>query len=440
MVNLVLIVALLLPFQIALNPSEGIDLASIRAIIIALFFLWLAIGLKKKRVEIKKGFISALILIFLFINLASIIVSRNTDWSIRKLLFIFSIFPIYFLVSSLISNSRMAERTTKFLVFGGSLAAMVGIVQFFLQFIIGLEKTYSLWAQYMAVPFLGNTFSRVVLENPSWLVNISGKTYLRAVSVFPDPHMLSFYLGLLMPLSLGMALKFKKPAYFFSFGAIFLCNILTFSRGGYVGLLAGLVAILFVFWSRFSIKYKIASFLIATVAIGILFFPGPVSNRLFSSLNLREGSNMGRLEMWEKAYAVSLSNPLLGVGIGNYPLEVKPSADYREPIYAHNTYLDIASESGILNAFVWIAILAMSIAAFIKKAGREKLFLWLAIGLIIFSVHSMFETALYSPTVLTLLLFIISFANIDVEKCPPGVFACRRGRDLLLAEKNEKIV
>jgi len=415
MFNLILVLSLFLPFQIALNPTQGIDLASIRVFIILLFFLWLANGLKNKRIVVKNNLVSALIAVFLFLNLASLAVSRNTDWSLRKLMFVFSIFPIYFVFVSAVGSKEKMEKVIKFLIWGGVAAALVGIIQFFLQFAIGLEKTYSFWAHYVIVPFLGNTFSGVVLENPSWLVNISGKTYLRAMSVFPDPHMFSFYLGLLIPLSLGLALRFKKILYFLFFAVLGLADILTFSRGGYLGLLAGLLASLFVLWGRFGAKYKTISVLVVVLAVGILFFPGPISNRLTSSLNLKEGSNAGRFEMWEKAYAVSLNNPFLGVGIGNYPLEVKPSADYREPIYAHNTYLDIAAETGILNAVVWILIILVSIKSFLKKIKKDNLFFWLTISLVVFSVHSIFETAIYSPVVLTLLLIIISFANIEIK-------------------------
>jgi putative inorganic carbon (hco3(-)) transporter len=414
MFKLILALLLYLPFQIALNPAQGVDLASIRVFVLLVFFLWLAKGLKDKKIIIKNSLATALVAIFLFLSSASIVVSQNSDWSLRKLMFIFSIFPIYFVASAIINNQWKTEKAVKYLVWSGVAVSLIGIIQFILQFVIGLEKTYRLWAEYIIVPFLGNTFSGVVLENPSWLVNISGKTYLRATAIFPDPHMLSFYLGLLIPLSFGIALKFKKPAYFFGFSALFLCDILTFSRGGYLGILAGLVAIFFLPWRRMGKKYKSISMLAVILIAGALFLPGPVSNRLISSLNLKEGSNAGRFEMWKKAYVVSLDSPLLGVGIGNYPLEVKPSADYREPIYAHDTYLDIAAETGMVNAGIWILLILTSITSFFRKS-KEDIFFWLAISLIVFSVHSIFETAVYSPVVLTLFLIIISFSNVDIK-------------------------
>lgn len=415
MYKFILFLCFYLPFQVALNPTQGIDLSSIRAIIILLFLLWLAKGLKEKRIIIKKSLVTALILIFLFLNSLSFAVSCNMEWSVRKLLFLFSIFPIYFVVSDIVSSSDKMEKMVRFLIWGGSFAALVGIVQFFLQFAIGLEKTYRFWANYVSIPFLGNAFSKAVLENPSWLVNISGKTYLRATATFPDPHMFSFFLGILIPLAIGLFLKAKKIRYLLIAAALFLADILTFSRGGYVGLFAGSAAMFFMFWSKFSIRYKITAFSAGIFILSVLFIRSPISERFWSSLNLAEGSNAGRLEMWEKAGKVTLDKPFLGVGIGNYPLEIKPSAGYREPIYAHNTYLDIASETGIMNALAWIGILAFSMKVFLKKSREESLFLWLAVSMVIFSAHSLVETAIYSPVVLTLFLIVIGFSNVRTK-------------------------
>jgi len=102
----------------------------------------------------------------------------------------------------------------------------------------------------------------------------------------------------------------------------------------------------------------------------------------------------------------------MGVGIGNYPLEIKATADYREPIYAHNTYLDIAAETGLVSLLFWLLVLGTALATFLKKARRSPLFLFCALSIIIFSAHSLVETAIYSPVVLTLFLIILSFSGI----------------------------
>lgn len=413
MFRLFLSLALYLPFQLAINPTEGIDLASIRVFILLLATLWLSEGLRTKKALIKGGFQSVIIVFFLFLSFLSIIMAKNTDWSTRKLLFLFSVFPIYFVAVSIINSKEKLLKVSKALVISGTAAAAIGIVQFFSQFIFGLKKVYNLWADFIMPPFLGHSLSKAVTENPSWLVNVSGRTYLRSTSLFPDPHMFSFFLGMLIPVSLGLFLRDKRKIYLVFFAILTIADILTFSRGGYLGLFSGVTALFVFSWKKISLRFRIATMILVLVAGLALLVPSPISSRFFSSFNLKEGSNKGRIEMWQKAWEVTKDSPFLGVGIGNYPLEVKASADYREPIYAHNTYLDISAETGIAAAILWLALILFTLVKFINKSKEDVLFLYFAVGLIIFSVHSLVETGIYSPVVLTLFLILVSFSQID---------------------------
>jgi O-antigen ligase len=426
--TLLLLLTAYLPFQLALNPTAGVDLASIRVLILLIFFLWLAQSLKKKRLVIKSTLLTGLIIIFLFLNILSVVVAVNTDWSLRKLMYLLSIFPLYFAIISIINKKEQAHRLIMAIVYSGVAVAGLGIVQFLLQFIIGLEQTYKLWADYVVVPFLGQSFGEAVLANPSWLVNIAGATYLRATATFPDPHMLSFYLGMVAPLALGLALiqKKKKIIWASSLAIILVADVLTFSRGGYLGLFAGGVMLAIIFWNKAGKKYKGGVLLAISIIMIAFFAPSPVSRRFSSSFNFKEGSNQGRIEIWRQAAGTIAEHPIIGVGLGNYALAVKPTATYREPIYAHNTYLDIAAETGITNALIWLSLLGVVGLNFLKQGRSDAMALMLAVSIVIFATHSLVETALYSPVVLALLLILISFSNIRTyafgEKLLPGNF------------------
>ena len=167
------------------------------------------------------------------------------------------------------------------------------------------------------------------------------------------------------------------------------------------------------FWKEIGKRYKLTAAGIISLLIVVLAIPSPISQRFFSSFNLKEGSNKGRIETWNKALKVAENNFLTGVGIGNYPLEIKSTADYREPIYAHNTYLDIAVETGAPNALVWLSLLLLAAITCIKR--KQAMFLCLSASIVTFAAHSMVETAIYSPVVLSLLLIIISFSNIETN-------------------------
>jgi len=318
-------------------------------------------------------------------------------------------------VSATIDSAEKMAKMAKALIFSGMAVSLIGIIQFGLQFIAGLEWTYKFWSDHIVIPFLGKSFGKAVLDNPSWLVNVSGKTYLRATSVFPDPHMFSFYLGMLIPLAIGLLfyLKKRKGWIVFSLIIFLVADLLTFSRGGYLGIFAGAVLTVGLFWKKINFKYKMVSLAIASLVVITLILPSSVSHRFYSIFNLNEGSNQGRIEIWKKASDILQDNFLIGVGIGNYPLEIKPTADYREPIYAHNTYLDIGLDSGIFNAIIWIWFIVLIFFDFLKKGKNNSLFLMVAVSITVFSVHSLVETAIYSPVVLTLFLILAALSNIE---------------------------
>jgi len=409
MFNFFLLFCLYLPFQVALNPILGIDLASIRVLILVLLGAWLYISIKNK----KKIFIFdiqfKLILIFLFLTSISLFFAQNYVWSLRKLFYLFSIFPLYFIARNLLNKKERRLKVISRLVFSGAVLSFIGIIQFFSQLFWSHEKISNFYLKFIGPTFWGESFTQLVAAHSSWLVNISGRNYFRAISVFPDPHTFSMFLGMLLPLALSLLLFYKKNKLWLgSFLLIFLADILTFSRGAYLGILVGLLLFVFVFWRKISQKNKI----IIGVATGLFFLVSavnPISQRFLSSFNFKEGSNLGRIKIWEKSLEVIKQKPVFGTGIGNFPLEINQDENYRNPIYSHNTYLDIAVEGGILSGVIWILILLITLRKFWFMSKNNLLYIGLTSSLIIFSVHSLVETGIYSPMVLALFLILISY-------------------------------
>jgi len=441
MKKILLFFAFFLPFQFALNPAPGIDLSIARLFIVLAFFVWLINGLIKNVIMISHNYITWGLLIFLSFGLLSFIKAEETGWAIRKFLVFLSIFPLYFLVSSVFKKTDFSKISLA-LIISSTIVGFLGILQFLSQFILGSDAVFNFWSKYLAKFFLGEAFGQAVITNPSWWVNISGHTFLRATSVFPDPHMLSFFLGMTLPLFIPLILKKRfslKLSWFYGFMAsiVFIALVLTFSRGGYIGLLVSGLWLLYYFFSsrlnELGKKQKLGLAFIACILLLIIFFVPSVKERLFSSLNFEEGSVAGRLEIWHQAFSVWLKNFWLGVGIGNYSYYLNPLYEYRLPVYAHNTYLDIAVEVGIFGLITWLSIFVYAILKLIKllwlkmencqfKAGRpwdEKFKIQgaaLIASLVYFSVHTFFETPIYSPQILPLLMIILGMASIVITK------------------------
>lgn len=403
-------ISFFLPFQFALNPANDIDLAIIRIIIPLFFVFCLPFVAKKNIFPYLKNKPVYCFLIFLFLAAFSLLFSDNFSWSLRKLFFIFSFAPLFFLALYFFIKPKNWRPAIMTLVAGAAALSLLAIIQFSLQFIFGIDSVYNFLASYIAPFFLGNSFSQAVLTYPSWLVNSEGATYMRAVANFPDPHMLAYYLGMLIPWSIALwatSKNHKKLFFIFSL-LIILADIVTFTRGSYVALIASTFIVLPIV-SRNAAK-KLLFGIIIFIFLLITMPHGPVTGRFVSSFDTQEGSNQGRLLNWRQAASVITAHPL-GVGIGMYSLSIKPDANYREPIYAHNLYLDIAAELGIPAALVFIAFLFLVFKNFWQAAPKNQFFVAGVASLAIFSIHSLVENPLYSVHVLPLLLILTALGS-----------------------------
>ncbi|OGI27737.1 MAG: hypothetical protein A2359_02760 [Candidatus Moranbacteria bacterium RIFOXYB1_FULL_43_19] len=404
-----IIIIFLLPLQFALNVGDNIDLATTRILVPAIFLLWISSGLARKRIWIANRSETWLLISFLFLSSFSLWAGLDPDKGIRKILYLLSIFPIYFVAADLARDAKFRIKMIKTIWASGSLAAAVGIAQFLFPFLAGLDSTVAIWKK-MAPFFLGNSFGKLVAGNPSWLVNISGNTWMRAFGFFPDPHMFSFFVSLCFFVGIGyFAWEKKRKWKALALAAVvlmFFGIFFSFSRGAYLGAAAGSLFFLVAHLSRSKELVKFAAVAAGLIILSAVIFPGTARNRLASAFNLKEGSNAQRLKNWEQAVGVVRDYPLLGIGMGSYASYVDPISGERSSIYAHNTFLDISAETGILNGLVFLSLILVSLWRNI--ASKNILNLGIASGLVYFLVHGIFDTSIWSPQVMVMLLVILA--------------------------------
>lgn len=419
---------LLLPFQFALSPVEGIDLAIIRLITAGIVGVWLLHGLSSQKLFFPQGTTIFLISGFLTLSFCSALWAENGGFSLRKSFFFLSFFPLFFVLSALFFENK-ASRThlLQSLVVGATVSAGVGIGLFLLQFVVGVSRVFTLLTEDILPFFLGSAFAQSVAEHPSLLVNISGVTLLRASSVFPDPHMFSLYVALALPVALGFFLNSSSGKEKWVWGVattlLFTAVLLSFSRGAYVALLFGLIPFFFLsgIWNAWNSR-KRWIFLIGTLVFCGILVLGPTGNRFFSSFSGDDGSNRERLRLWSEAVSHIGEHPFFGVGLGNYPLLVNPGAVYRDPIYAHNLFLDVAVELGLIGLFFLMAPFAQAIsrALFWWRKQRDWQALSVVGALFIFLGHSFFETPIFSVHILpTIILFLAIGVSYKYDKKHP---------------------
>jgi O-antigen ligase len=398
----------LLPFQFALSPFADFDIAIVRLFIVGIIFFYLAYSLYKKKLFIPKGWIITLLTAFVMWILFSLFFTPVPTWTVRKIIFIVSIAPLAFILSTLFiykpSTKKYLLRAT---VLGAMCISIVGIVQFILQFIISLNSLLIIWTK-LTPFFLGGAFSKSVIMHNSWLVNVAGTDLMRAVAFFPDPHIFAFYLGLIIPMSIALFFTTKNYFWLISFAVLLTADLLTFSRGGYIGLCVGLASFVFLLWPNISAKIQHLIIGLLLIFAFVLFIPNnPITNRLASSFDHTDGSNTERIELWREATEQILQRPFIGTGLGAYSYVINPQTNYRTPFYVHNLALDITVELGIIGLVLFFGIfIALLIILF--KNRIDFIALCSVTSVIIFLTHSLFDTPIFSVHIFPLLMLLIS--------------------------------
>lgn len=399
---------LLLPFTFALNPTPGIDLSLSRVLAPVIFLVWLFQSLKDRSVLIDRRPRFWLFTVFLFLACISIFWAIDETRALKKILFLFPFFSLYFPVYDATRDLRLRTRMCKALFAGTFLAAVLGLFQFLLQFILGLQSALLLLAKTTVPFFQGANFGKLILEYPSWLVNINGRTIMRAFGSFPDPHLFSLYLNLALPLGIWLYLKEKRWWYLAGSTFIMLASLFSFSRAAYLSLAGGIIFFLMFSSILNVVRKKPATFFLVGLVIFLVgITPNPISQRFYASFNIKEGSNSGRLAMWKKGLEITGHYPLTGVGLGNFSRYIEPQSEERNPIYAHNLLIDFASETGIFSALALLFALVAPIIDFLQTRTLPKKII--AASFAIFLIQNIFETPFYSVHVFPLVITLLAF-------------------------------
>jgi O-antigen ligase len=247
----------------------------------------------------------------------------------------------------------------------------------------------------------------------------------RATSAFPNPNVLGVYLSALSPLVIGLALYYfkgtKKVLMLFISLLVTLGIVLTFSRGT---ALAFYVSILFLSILR---KNKIISFSLIILLL-IFFFVMPQNIKDWAKkINYNPivfMLNIDRISIYKNTLNMIKHHPLIGVGVNTFSKnylqyklpEIGEDAKTGDSMYAHNHFLHMAGEIGLLGlaVFVWLLIRLFKRNFHVYKNLDSDFYqitlLSLIACLIAFLVNGLTETSLYYSRVAMIFWYLTGFS------------------------------
>lgn len=234
----------------------------------------------------------------------------------------------------------------------------------------------------------------------------------RIYATFPTPNDFGCYLVMVIPFLITVfftKLRLKAAKFLLAglFILLFSCLIMTVSRGAWFAFMAS-VLFLAVWIYPVGLLFLMLSLIIAVTHP---FFPPVIKERLsnfFSGFDTTSVSDPGSVErkiFWQAGWKMFMSRPWIGLGLGTFMFNFREfvAENYRYgPAYAHNCYLQMLSEMGVIGLVSFLSILIIFLYNGIKIAhNRRETFSWYILlgsmaAVLGYSVQMVVDTIFYS--------------------------------------------
>ncbi len=339
----ILALAVLVPLAVVPNADDA-TLAKeivVDAVVFGCALLW-AMGSGKVAMTFKRTPVDLMIGVYFVLGASSVLTSDYAYAGIDRLLRLGAYFTLFFLCVNFLRDRKDVERIMWGVVVSGAIVSVYGIVQ-----------------------YSGHGFL-FPMEGESFRLNYEPRSF----STLGHPNLFGGFTVIAIFMCLGLFLGCERGQNVWrrlflggAMGIMVIALLMSKSRGAWIGFACGLgsVMLMNVGWIIRRIWALAAG---GVVLAALLYFALPdwVGERLISGAAVRS-----RLVMWDGALEMVGDSPLFGKGIGLFRVYFP---EYRGNDYwlkgvdqnvghAHNEFLEVMSEMGILGLGAFLGILAL---------------------------------------------------------------------------------
>jgi putative inorganic carbon (HCO3(-)) transporter len=389
-------------------------IAAVEILAFFAFVLWLMNISFTRQFRIINSPLNLPILAFLIWEIASVFWAANRFETMEVVFFNTALAAIYFMA---LGNAGNARAFVTVMIAAGSIVSIYGILQY-----LGIDFTTP--KSTPLVSTLGN-------------VNFAGE-----------------YLSMIIPLSVAMVFHSRGKTPKIAFGtttALMLTHLLLAkSRGAWAGLAGAGIILLFLNPAKKGyLKPLLYLALTIAVAFSIIYTvsgSGGISSikeEAVSVLNMRQSSILFRFLVWKSALRMIRESPLTGTGAGNfkiiYPLyrsseEWHVSGINARVVEAHNDYLQIASELGLIGLGIFIWLLVNALRIFKKLLKTESILITgLLASVISMLISAVFEFPFHNPATALTFWMILGISGALCFKAVPTGQPLQKKPGMLLA-------
>jgi O-antigen ligase len=215
---------------------------------------------------------------------------------------------------------------------------------------------------------------------------------------------MALHLATMIPIAVALMLNSRGPlkkALYAGCSLLMLAGtFVTYSRGAFLGLIGASAVMVWKLAKRN--RLLVFGLVIGSIVVAMALMPGGYGNRLLSIFDYSRdpvGSAPARQALLIRSFWVALRHPLLGIGMGNFPI-VSIAGQV-----SHNSYTQVASELGLPALIVYVSMIITSLRRLARverdsfEVKEDARFYYLSVGLqaslVCYMISSFFLSVAY---------------------------------------------
>ncbi len=329
--------------------------------------------------------------------------------------------------------------------------AVVKLIIFLVFFVLALayidsperlkKATYTIVVFAAVMSFLG-ILQR--LASPNFIYGMREVDYAQPFASYVNQHHFAAFMEMSIGLTLGLLFsdaveKDKRLLLIIAVVLMGIAIILTGSRGGFISLI-GVIAFLIFFALKFGaksidkaeVKKRNLALIGGSIALVLVLLASAiwlgkeesVSRGIGATAGQMQDFSTGRIDFWKNTLKIIRDNPVLGTGLESFGVAYTKYDTGNGKLrleQAHNDYLQILSDAGILGFVCVIAFvfLLFRLSLRVIKSSGNRFRTGVAIGALAgcfgILIHSLFDFPLRTNANMFFFLLLAALATVSID-------------------------
>lgn len=245
---------------------------------------------------------------------------------------------------------------------------------------------------------------------------LHGHSAPRIAGALEGPNQLAGYFDVTLPVLVARALVHRDRLLTAIIAIAAITDLLTISRSGIIGVSLGIIVVLLILRPFDNTAWRFAAVVVLVLGLGAgLAARAGVPAGYFSlDQEPRSADHLAnRAQLWRAALALWSTSPIVGVGAGNYELDLSEVGLNDVRTHANSIYLQSLAEEGLVGLVATLGLFATVIVT-LARSVRRPLVVGALGATIALATHQIFDDLFFFPKVASVYWLIVGIALAEV--------------------------